>query len=259
MNIVKELAEEWHRSGLEYGDMVLIHSNIRRTLIKYWEKDRTITPVTMLESFIEAVGTEGTLLFPLFNFDFADGIAFDYRHTKSQMGALTEAARLHPKAIRTKHPFYSFAVIGAKSPLFANVDNFSGYGDDSPFGILRKLGGKIAALDLTEQEAMTFYHHIEEMNQVPYRYHKKFSGEYIDEKGHCAIKSYGIYVRNLEAGVVTDLNPAGEIIWKAGLYNGFRPGIETGLRVIVAQKMFDYVSELVNTGKLKLYKIEKGQ
>ncbi|TDA70079.1 MAG: hypothetical protein D9V47_03140 [Clostridia bacterium] len=60
------------------------------------------------------------------------------------------------------HPIYSFAVIGALSERFHGVDNFSGNGAGSPFGILCELDGKIAVLDLDDQNSMTFYHHIEQ-------------------------------------------------------------------------------------------------
>ncbi|MGA9075436.1 MAG: hypothetical protein WB368_15075, partial [Candidatus Sulfotelmatobacter sp.] len=53
--------------------------------------------------------------------------------------------------------------------------NFSGDGADSPFGILHKEGGKIAVLDLPDQQSMTFHHYVEESLSVDYRFHKRFS------------------------------------------------------------------------------------
>ena len=76
-----------------------------------------------VQSFLDAVGAEGTVLFPLFNFGFSNGEPFDIRNTPSKMGKLTEAARLHPDAVRTGHPVYSFAVIGAKADRFKGIDN----------------------------------------------------------------------------------------------------------------------------------------
>ena len=61
------------------------------------------------------------------------------RNTKSQMGSLTEAARNHPNSVRTGHPIYSFCAIGKHASKFKMLDNVSGYGADSPFGILRNL------------------------------------------------------------------------------------------------------------------------
>ena len=110
-----------------------------------------------VQSFLDAVGSEGTVLFPLFNFGFSNGEPFDIRNTPSKMGKLTEAARLRPDAVRTGHPISSFAVIGAQADRFKGVNNRSGYGEDSPFAILRQMNGKIASLDLDDQNSMTFY------------------------------------------------------------------------------------------------------
>ena len=53
---------------------------------------------------------------------------------------------------------------------FKNIDNISAYSRSSPFGLIHKLNGKIGILDLEEQTSMTFYHYIEEQEQVSYRY-----------------------------------------------------------------------------------------
>ena len=83
------------------------------------------------------------------------------------------------------------------------MDNVSGYGADSPFGMLRDLDGKIAVLDIVENGSMTFHHHVEEMMLVDYRYMKYFEGDYIDSTGLKTKKSYSIYVRDLESKVET--------------------------------------------------------
>lgn len=257
--IIKELlAQDWQRSGLSRGDTVLIHTSLRRTLSRLSDQGYVIGPENVLDSFLEALGPDGTLLLPLFNFDFTKGVPFDMRNTPSQMGALTEAGRLHPDAVRTGHPIYSFAVIGKHANHFEGVDNFSGYGSNSPFMLLRELDGKIAVLDLPDQHSMTFYHHIEEMHEVPYRFHKEFTGKYIDWDGSKSQRTYGLFVRDLEKGVLTHVNPMGELLWENGLYTGFRPKEETGLRIISAREMFSFVSKCIKRNKAKglLYIIE---
>lgn len=236
------LVQNWRKCGINSGDTVLVHSSLKRTLQEF-----NATPQAVMESFLEAVGPSGTVIFPLFNFDFTKGVPFDIRSTPSQMGMLTEAARLHPDAVRSGHPIYSFAIIGSQAQKF-NVDNFSGYGPDSPFALLRQLDGKIAVLDLEDQDSMTFYHHIEEMQGVPYRFHKKFTGNYTDAKGATNARTYGLFVRDLDRGVVTDVNRMGEILWEKGLYHGDRPGQGIGLRTISANAMYDAVSEVIRTG-----------
>lgn len=249
MTSIEALAEQWRSSGIDRGDTLLLHSNITRTLRTCRRSGWRATASDILDSFMTAVGSNGTLLLPLFNFDFTKGVPFDIRTTPSQMGALTEAARLRADAVRTGHPVYSFAVLGAEARRFAQVDNFSAYGEDSPFAILRELDGKVAALDLEDFDSMTIYHHVEELKRVPYRYAKDFSGEYTDAGGRTSLRSYRIFVRDSEHGVVTNVNPAGESLWAAGLYRGCRPGVETGLRTIKANDMFNFVAGIIDEGR----------
>lgn len=243
------LTDQWRAAGVEDGDVLLVHSNISRTLRIFRKKGIPVDPSGLLESFLSAVGPSGTVVLPLFNFDFPKGTPFDIRSTPSHMGALTEAARLAPRAVRTGHPIYSFAAIGAQSEKFRSVDNFSGYGADSPFAILRELGGKIGVLDLPDQASMTFYHHVEEMNEVPYRYHKTFSGRYTGSSGECSEKTYGLFVRNLEQKVLTHVDPAGELMWDSGLYSGQRPGDGPGFRTVDANAMFDFITDIIVSGR----------
>lgn len=247
--MVETLQQRWKKSGLFEGDTVLIHSNIKRTLVEYRRNKVAISPQDILESFLDVIGPKGTLLLPLFNFDFAKGVPFDIKNSESQMGALTEAGRKFSGAVRTGHPIYSFAVIGYKSSEFAGIDNVSGYAEDSPFGVLKRLNGRIGSLDLEDQNSMTFYHHVEEVKRVNYRHFKTFCGDYRESSGETKNKKYDIYVRDIERGVMTDVNPAGEMLWGAGLYSGFRPLEGSGLRLISAQAMFSFVEKLIDNGK----------
>lgn len=207
------------------------------------------------------LGPDGTLVLPLFNFDFAQGVAFDIRSTPSHMGVLTEIGRTWPGAVRTGHPIYSFAAIGARADDFAGVDNKSGYGADSPFAIVRELGGEIAALDLPDQHSMTFYHHVEEMHRVDYRLFKTFSGRYTDAHGCTEQRDYQLFVRDIDRGVVTSVERMGERLWQKGLYRGDRPLHDAGLRIIDANAMFEEVSQVIRNGEAQdfLYRIQRDQ
>ena len=259
--MIEKLSKEWRAAGVSEGDVLLVHSSIRGTFKRCLKQGAKLSAVDILESFLQAVGPTGTLLLPLFNFEYTKGVPFDIRSTPSHMGALTEAGRLHPKAVRTGHPIYSFAVIGAAADQFKDIDNKCSYDDDSPFGLLRKMDGRVASLDLPDVDSMTFYHHVEEVKQVDYRFEKSFTADYTDVTGQAAKKSYSIYVRNLERGVLADMNPAGEMMWEEGLYQGCRPSEGSGLRTIRANAMFDFVANLIDSGQAlgNLYRIDGDQ
>ncbi len=238
---------------LRPGSTTLLHSSISRTL-----SESSCGPDDVVDRLLEALGPSGTLLLPLFNFDFAKGVPFDVRTTPSQMGALSESARSWPGAVRTSHPIYSFAAIGPLAQEFGALQNSSAYGPDSPFALLRELDGEIGVIDLTDQDSMTFYHHVEELHAVPYRYHKSFSGDYTDRNGATSASEYTMFVRDIENGVVTSVNRMGERLWERGAYRGERPRVGDGLRVINARRMYDEVSEVIVSGNARefLYDVE---
>lgn len=248
---IDQLVHDWQASGVREGDTLLVHSSIRRTLQRMSQAGWTMSPDDIVESFLRAVGRSGTLLLPLFNFDFTKGIPFDMRHTPSHMGLLTERARSWAGAVRTWHPLYSFAVLGQHAKAFGDLRNTSGYGHDSPFGLLHQMNGRIGILDLPDQESMTFYHFIEEQMQVPYRYHKEFTGPYIDVNGDESRKTFSLFVRDIEKGVVTHVNPMGDILWEKHAYTGSRPAEGCGLRTILTSDLFSEVSTVIQEGRAK--------
>ena len=258
-DIVDLLAEEWASAGLSRGRVVLLHSRASRTLRRLASMGTGPDPDIILDSFLRAVGPDGTLLMPLFNFDFASGKPFDIRSTPSQMGVLTEAARRRAGAVRTGHPIYSFCALGAQAGLFAGVCNYSGYGKDSPFGIVHRVDGQLAVLDLPDAESITFMHYVEECAKVSYRYHKEFRGLYTDESGVTAEKAFSLYVRDIERGVVTKGNEMGELLWQGGHYKGFKPHQGPGLRTISASVFFDEIMDVIRSGRARglLYDIER--
>ena len=257
-HIVEALASDWRSAGVEQGDTLLVHSSISRTLRRVVKMGGKADPTIIVESFLRALGEQGTLIAPLFNFEFTQGVPFDIRESKSAMGSFTETVRKWPGAVRTGHPIYSFSAVGKNSQLFSGVENFSGYGADSPFAIIHKLGGKIGVIDLPDQHSMTFYHYVEEANNVPYRYHKKFIGDYTGSDGIKVKREFGLFVRDIEKGVLTKVDPMGEILWEKGLYTGCRPGENCGLRVIKASPLFVEVSRVISSGSAKgiLYDIQ---
>ena len=246
---LRELTSRWHSSGIKNGDCVLLHSNVKR-LIRELIRAGIKSPIDfILDSFLNAVGDNGTLMIPLFNFDFCSGVPFDVKRTVSQMGALTETARLRCNGLRSGHPVYSFCAFGPYAAEIHAMNNISAYAEDSPLSFLRRVDGKIAALDLEDQGSMTFYHHVEEICGVDYRYSKEFSGDYIDFVGNKFSAIYSIYVRKIEEGVLTYVNPAGESMWVNGISHGDRPGVDSGLRIASAREVFDFVQGVITSGR----------
>lgn len=236
------------------GSVLLLHSAYGRLF-----KTHRCKPETFIQALLDRLGSEGTLLLPLFNFSFTKGESYDIRSTPSKMGALTEAGRHWPESVRTSHPIYSFAAIGYHAKRFGELTNKSAYGPDSPFALLREMNGDVAILDLTDQNAMTFYHYIEECLNVDYRFSKTFSGDYTDWNGYTDSREYTMFVRDLEKGVLTSVDRMGERLWELGLYRGDRPKVGTGLRAINAQELYKAVKKVIESGQAAdfLYEIDQ--
>ena len=258
--VVSFLAEQWTKSGVEKGDVLLVHSSLKRLLKKASDElGVKVTPTLVYDSLMESIGEEGTLILPLFNFDFPKVKFFDIKKTPSHMGALTEVARNHPDTVRTGHPIYSFAIRGKHADKFAAIDNQSGYGSDSPFAVLQQLNGKIASIGLSDQNSMTSYHYVEECNLVNYRYFKEFEGEYIDNNELKSDKVYKLFVRRIEDGIQTDVNRAMDLLWEKGLYKGDKYDDGYGMRTILFADFFKTIDKIIKKGKAinYLYSIKK--
>lgn len=258
MNISERMAGEWRDSGIERGDTVLLHSRIGPLMRRYRARGTEPAIGDVLESFLAAVGPQGSILFPAFRYDFAQGKPFDMRTTPSGMGSLSELARQRCDQNRTGHPFFSFSVFGRLAPELKGVINLEDFGDDSPFHRLHLEGGKIAVLDLDDQHSMTFYHYVERRLSVPYRFTKHFTGTHVDLDGTERRLTFDMFVRDLDAGVVTDVNPMGELLWQQGLYRGNCADEGTGLRTIATRDLFDATAKVIQTGQAlgHLYRIE---
>ncbi len=203
---VKQLQE----IGIVPGDLVLVHSQMGMEHLALVQ--------SCFAALVSAVGSRGTVAFPTFNFDFCEGKTYDELRTPSHMGLLSEMARRSPLARRIYHPIYGFALVGAEADSLAGkIRNVSSYGEDSFFGELRRRNGKILIINLLPENCMTFFHHVEEMVGCEYRYMKEFSGKVVDRNGREQRKTYTMFVRDRENGVITDVAPMCRKLEEQGL------------------------------------------
>ncbi len=199
-------------AGIKSGDIVMVHSRL-------FTIGRVIPGVTkndVAEAFVAAlrlaVGEEGTLIFPTFTFSVCEGGHFDVQTTPSEMGVLSEYARLREGAVRTAHPFYSVAVLGGNQEFLSGLDVSTCFGTHSIFDRLHSLNTAHPGADRVKfltlgidcpPEGITYIHSIEEKLQVPYRYHKTFQGETTDQ-GQSQTYAVDFFVRKRDSEVHFD-------------------------------------------------------
>ena len=185
--------------NINRGDILLVSSDITKLLIQEYKKTRVKPDLNLfIDTLIKAVGEEGTLLFPTFNWDWCSGKTYDYYKTPCKTGILGEIALSRSDFKRTKHPIYSFAVYGKDQEMLCRLDNVSSWGEDSVFAYLDYNKAKNLLIGISFLNCYTFLHYVEQYVGVPYRYNKNFRAKYIDEQGDVTSRVYSMYVRRLE-------------------------------------------------------------
>ena len=248
----EKLVQGFHVLGVEEGDTLLVHSSYK----SFGEVDGG--PQTVIRALEAALGTdkEGTLIMPTFNFDFNKGVPWDVRTTPSKMGVLTELVRTDPRAKRVFHPFYSFAILGKHAEMLGSLRYKSSYERNSVFGKLRDLDGKIMVIGLSYTNSMTFFHHIEQMEGVDYRFLKQFTGEVTDENGDTYADTFEMLVRDIDKGVITEVNPMGALMEQAGVIKSAKIG-EADVKLMKANEVYEFTAREMRRDPHLLYYVER--
>jgi aminoglycoside 3-N-acetyltransferase len=244
-----DLVQGFRSTGLEAGDVLLVHSSYK----SFGGVEGG--PQTVINALLEVLGEDGTLIMPTFNFDFCRGEPWDVRSTPSHMGVLTELVRTDPRACRVFHPIYSFAVIGRHAETICKDRYQSSYGKASVFGKLRTLDARIMVVGLDYTNSMTFFHHVEEMEGVDYRYMKAFTGQVTDWDGATREGTFTMLVRDLEKGVITEVNPMGARMEAAGVISSHQVGA-ADVKIMNANDVYAFTAREMRRDPKLLYQID---
>jgi len=251
MDLTKQdLAREFSNLGLQAGDIVLVHSSYKSL------GGVEGGPQTVIDALLDVLTPDGTLIMPTFNFNFNKGEPWDVLKTPSHMGAITELARTNPASRRVFHPFYSFAILGKLKDELTRVRYKDSYGVDSIFMQLRKLDAKIMIIGLSYTHSMTFFHHVEQMEGVDYRFIKEFTGEVTDETGRTYTDTFTMLVRNIDKGVLTEVDPMGAVLEKRGVVTIRRIG-DADVKLMNANDVYRVTAEEMKKDPTLMYQVEK--
>jgi aminoglycoside 3-N-acetyltransferase len=201
-NVSKEQVLDGLRAvGIQKGDVLYVASSLAALGLMP-------DPVqSVLWALREAVGPEGTLVMPTFNFSFCETKIFDRENSPSRVGVLTEAFRHVPSAKRTwSAPFQTVAAIGPLAVDICSKESLTSFGKDSAFHYLYEIGAKQLLIGCGYHDGVTHTHWLEEQLEVPYRYWKKFEGEIILD-GKRQHRTFFMYVRRKDVDLRLDAGP----------------------------------------------------
>ena len=238
---------------IKNGDNIFVSSDIKSLVWQAKEHDDEVDLNLFIDSIIEKIGLNGTLMFPTYNWEFCEGKAFDYYKTKCKTGTLGSIALKRNDFVRTKHPIYSFAVWGHEKEALYQLNNISSFGEDSPFAFMKKCGFKNLIIDVTYQHCLTYVHYVEErIGNTPYRYLKEFQADYTDENNVTTRRQYSMYVRDLDKEVKVTIDPLDNDFIKDGAVKKYMiNGIEFKLLDIVkADRLIE--NDILNNKSRKL-------
>lgn len=186
----EELRNGFLATGIKKGDVLMVHSN--------YGSLRGVDggPDEVIDTLIDLVGEEGTLLIPTFNFTaWSNEHYFDCIETASEMGVITEYARARTSFKRTVHPIYSFVVYGKKQEDFLACIDKEAFGPNSVFALFHQCKGLILSIGLGYNDSYTMVHYAEKIMNVDYRRIKEFSGIYIGYDRVPKLSTYTMFVR----------------------------------------------------------------
>ena len=125
--------------GVCSGDLIQVHSSL--SSFGFVEGGAG----TVVDAMLELVAPGGTVLMPTFNH--GAEYLFDVRTSPSYNGAITEALRRRPQAVRSIHATHAYAAIGPlAAELCAGHLTAGTFGMESPLGKLAQRGGWVLLL-----------------------------------------------------------------------------------------------------------------
>ena len=171
---IQNIQDSLKQVGLKKADNVFTYSNLG-----FFGKLKNVeTPEAYCNAFkdaiLEIIGDKGTLVVPTFSYSFCNGTKFDVLTTPSVCGMFSEHIRNDAQSMRSNDPNFSVSAIGKNAEYFTHNCKSHSFGIDSFWERYLKKNGKFCNFNF--DSGSTFFHYIEKLLNVRYRYDKEFKG-----------------------------------------------------------------------------------
>ena len=202
---------------IHQGDRIWLSSEVIKLALSFKRSGLRFDGSALIDAFQSAVGADGTLILPTFSFEFSNKGTYDIVNTRGTTGALGNIALERPDFTRTQHPMHSFAVWGRDRDELTGMTNRNSFGVDSPFGYCVRNHVRQIIIGTDYVHAMTFIHYAEVVCNVPYRFAKSFTGQYVTYDGTAEERTYDYAARKLEITPEETFNTMGRILEERGI------------------------------------------
>lgn len=175
----RSLTIDMKRIGIKEGDIIIVHGSMKKIggLVEGG-------PESVIQALIDAVGSEGTIVFPTF---VVLNPKTDLRTEPSRLGLLSETFRKWPRVKRSNNPTHCVSAIGKYAKeIIQDHENTTQLGIESPLHKASNMGAKVLHLG-TNLKSSSLVHVGETLAKVPFL-HVGYPGYdkeifYIDSNG----------------------------------------------------------------------------
>ena len=175
------------RLGVSNGDVIYLGLDMGRLPLPRWTSELNSSAMRkrewlwcefLFENIMEVLGPKGTLLLGTFTYSCSNSsVPFVLEDSPSEIGSFTNWLRQHSGAIRSVHPIFSVAGVGAHASDILSDAGSSAFGPCSPFGKLAPYNTRFVNLGISLSKTLTYIHHLEQCYGCHHRYNKVIPGK----------------------------------------------------------------------------------
>ena len=170
-------------SVLDPSDRVVVVYSGIWTFGHRFGMDLKTLPLALVETMLEAVGPDRTLLLPAYTYAYSRTRRFSPGKTPPETGVLPQTVFARLQWVRTRSAFNSFFAIGPQAAELAAIRGETIWGEGGLKAHLDHADARMVVLGVPWKDACGFLHRIEEVCRVPWRYFKTFPGIWEGEHG----------------------------------------------------------------------------
>ena len=145
-------------------------------------------------------------MIPTFSYTYPKRVAFNLLETPSEVGIITEYVRKKNPLKRTADGMFSYLLYNNDpNSHYYDIGDYEIFGDDSLIGELFNKNGYICCVGGVFDNTPTEVHFLERLLNVPYRFHKTMSGEFIDKNNKSHLQNLLFFCRDFDSNLVSDM------------------------------------------------------